>query len=99
MSGERILERLQKLVVQITRHADSEPRRSSLRWIALPALERARVVAIRAIHAQRRRHVCHQAVGPLRLLDGLPIARGQWRGPIDADVGGFQQERRERIVG
>ena len=43
--------------------------------LAVPRRERAAVVAVGAVHPERLRHVHHQRVGPLGLLDRLAVAR------------------------
>ena len=92
-------QRLHECQVQVPRHADAVPSRHALRWAVFPILERLRVVAIGAVHAQRCRHVRHQPISPLGLLDRLAVARRQRRWAVHADVLLVQQKRGEGVVG
>ena len=47
-------QRLHVVLVEVTRHANAKPGGTALRRVAFPTLERARVVAIGAVHAQGR---------------------------------------------
>mmetsp|Transcript_53735 Transcript_53735/g.126560 ORF Transcript_53735/g.126560 Transcript_53735/m.126560 type:complete len:307 (-) Transcript_53735:4949-5869(-) len=74
------------------------PGRDPRRRAVGPGAQGAGVVALRAVDAQRIRHVHHQAIGPLRLLDRLAVAGRERLGARHADRFGAKQEGCERVV-
>ena len=77
---------------------DEQDLLGALRRALVPLLERATVVAVRAVDAETLRHVHHQAVGRLGLLD-VARAAGRQRRRRDQDPGPARRARAGRSGG
>ena len=96
---EHLGDRLHVLIVDVTNHPDTVPSRSALRRAGIPFGKRSAVVAVGAIDPECRRHVSHQAVGPLGIFDRVLVTGRQSRRTMNADLVGAQQERCEGVLG